>query len=199
MTTGLRERKKALTRSTIVMSAWSLFQQRGVAETSIRDIAELADVAEKTVQNYFASKDELVAAALDLAAPSESAFTAVADRPDDEPPITALRRTVAEASAELDDRQARQLRQVLRTIQDDPDLRAAYAQQEAGVRVLVTDLLRERAQRHGMDELSLATAVASCLTVLTVVGNRQPARPKAQEWRAQIDTALGRIERGWQS
>jgi len=57
---GLRERKKQRTRETIARVAQELFAQRGFHETTIRDIAEAADVSPRTVSTYFPVKEDLV-------------------------------------------------------------------------------------------------------------------------------------------
>jgi AcrR family transcriptional regulator len=48
------------TRDRIEMAAIRLFVEKGVAETSIRDIAREVDVSEGALYRHFASKDELV-------------------------------------------------------------------------------------------------------------------------------------------
>lgn len=48
------------TRDRIEMAAIRLFVEKGVAETSIRDIARAVDVSEGALYRHFASKDELV-------------------------------------------------------------------------------------------------------------------------------------------
>lgn len=61
-TTGLRERKKIRRREAIVWAAMQLFAERGYDETTIADIAEMADVAPRTVLTYFATKEEIAMA-----------------------------------------------------------------------------------------------------------------------------------------
>jgi len=58
--TGLRERKKALTRQVIVDAAARLFAERGYENVAVGDVAREADVAEQTVYNYFPTKQQLV-------------------------------------------------------------------------------------------------------------------------------------------
>ena len=58
--TGLRERKKALTRKRIADTAARLFAERGYENVAVSDVAREADVAEQTVYNYFPSKQQLV-------------------------------------------------------------------------------------------------------------------------------------------
>jgi AcrR family transcriptional regulator len=72
---GLRERKKQQTRERIVAAAFDLFQTRGYEETTLHQIAERADVAQRTVSNYFPQKvDLLVAYRLDMLAVVERAL-----------------------------------------------------------------------------------------------------------------------------
>jgi AcrR family transcriptional regulator len=57
---GLRERKKRATREAIASAAMELFEERGFDSVTVADVAAAADVSEKTVFNYFATKEELV-------------------------------------------------------------------------------------------------------------------------------------------
>ena len=60
MATGLRERKKQQTRELIAETARRLFAERGFEQVSVAEIARTADVSEKTVFNYFPTKEDLV-------------------------------------------------------------------------------------------------------------------------------------------
>jgi AcrR family transcriptional regulator len=57
---GLRDRKKAMTRQAISNVATRLFIERGFDNVSVTDVAREADVARKTVFNYFPRKEDLV-------------------------------------------------------------------------------------------------------------------------------------------
>jgi AcrR family transcriptional regulator len=57
---GLRARKKVQMRSHLVATAARLFAERGYEQVTVLDIARAAEVAEKTVYNYFPTKEGLV-------------------------------------------------------------------------------------------------------------------------------------------
>jgi AcrR family transcriptional regulator len=57
---GLRERKKRQTRASIVATALAHFSTRGYHATTVADIAAAADVSERTVFGYFATKEDIL-------------------------------------------------------------------------------------------------------------------------------------------
>src|SRR3954466_5706027 len=57
---GLRERKKRQTREAIAVAAMQLFLEHGFDEVTVAHVARAADVSEKTVFNYFPTKEDLV-------------------------------------------------------------------------------------------------------------------------------------------
>jgi AcrR family transcriptional regulator len=63
--TGRREANKRRTRERLEQAAFDLFLDRGYDQTSVTELAEAADVAERTFFRYFATKDDVVFAKLD--------------------------------------------------------------------------------------------------------------------------------------
>jgi AcrR family transcriptional regulator len=57
---GLRERKKALTRATIIETASALFHDRGFEKVTTAEIADAANVSVKTLFTYFPTKEDLL-------------------------------------------------------------------------------------------------------------------------------------------
>src|SRR5580700_2716449 len=74
---GLRERKKRLMRQQLSDTATELFVERGFDAVRVSEIAEACGVSEKTVFNYFPTKESLL---LDLPQTTAASLrTALAD------------------------------------------------------------------------------------------------------------------------
>src|SRR5580658_1271353 len=74
---GLRERKKRLRRPQLTDTATRMFMDRGFDAVRVTEIAEACGVSEKTVFNYFPTKESLL---LDLGdAVEDTLRTALAD------------------------------------------------------------------------------------------------------------------------
>ena len=90
---GLRERKKRQMHETIRAVAMDLFQARGFDTVTIADVARAADVSEKTIFNYFPTKEDLVFQADERRA---ALIAAIRDRPEGESLVAPFRRTTSE-------------------------------------------------------------------------------------------------------
>jgi AcrR family transcriptional regulator len=100
---GLRERKKQRTRELIASTALALFWERGYHTTTVADVAAAADVSERTVFGYFATKEDLLFA--DHLALAQDLAGALAER-GDVSALDTLRAFVVENVGRFD-RQAR--------------------------------------------------------------------------------------------
>jgi AcrR family transcriptional regulator len=128
---GLRERKKAQTRQLIAETAWQLFADRGFDRVTVADVARRAQVAEKTVFNYFPTKHDLLFSRLD--AFGAHLVAAIDERRPGEPVFAAFRRFLLEQRGLLaevaEDAHARdRLRTVNRVIAESPVLRSRELQ-----------------------------------------------------------------------
>jgi AcrR family transcriptional regulator len=99
--TGLRERKKQRTRELIASTALALFSKRGYHATTIADVADAAEVSERTVYGYFATKEDLLFA--DHLALEHDLAEALGERPRDVPALDALRGFVVDNLSRFDE------------------------------------------------------------------------------------------------
>jgi AcrR family transcriptional regulator len=91
---GLRERKKRITRQQISDVATTLCVSRGFEHVRVSDVAEIVGVSEKTVYNYFPTKEAMV---FDLADETvERLAAALRDRDAGESPTSAVARLIRE-------------------------------------------------------------------------------------------------------
>ncbi len=89
---GRREANKQATRAALRSAANQLFASEGFERTTVRDIAKLANVTERTFYRYFDGKEDLVADEF------QSWLSMLKDeilaRPADEPPLAAVRQAL---------------------------------------------------------------------------------------------------------
>jgi AcrR family transcriptional regulator len=98
---GLRERKKRRTRQQISDVATSLFVVRGFDRVKVSQIAEIVGVSEKTVYNYFPTKESLVFDRADEGIARVAA--ALREREPGESPTKAMLRALKDDMQDLED------------------------------------------------------------------------------------------------
>ncbi|MGW1276817.1 TetR family transcriptional regulator [Streptomyces tsukubensis] len=103
---GLRERKKQRTRDALARAALELFTTQGFEETTVDEIADAADVSQRTFFRYYASKLEVAFAVQEVV--EEHFLASLRSRPPEEAPFEAMRNaaltawdTVEEVIAEI--------------------------------------------------------------------------------------------------
>ncbi|MEU1518390.1 TetR family transcriptional regulator [Streptomyces sp. NPDC005811] len=159
-TEGLREQKKRLLRQRLSDTATEMFMERGFDAVRVAEIARVCGVSEKTVFNYFPTKESLI---LDQGEATMAALrTGLAD-PDHSPVEAALRILAAELRALTSWISA----------QDDPG-RAAAMIRRFGALTRSTPSLR--AYHRDMTD-RLVTAAAEALARRT---GRSPDDPEPQ-------------------
>lgn len=128
----LRQRRRRTTTAEISDAALTLFEQKGMAETTIHDIAVAAGVSDRTCFRYFPSKEESV---LTLHHEFSGPVSAWLDEVDlDRPPLPQLEEVYGAVLASLDgpsaDLAQHHLR-VRRLMFHEPQLRAAAVSLDA--------------------------------------------------------------------
>jgi AcrR family transcriptional regulator len=156
-TEGLRERKKRQTRQRLTDTATEMFLERGFDAVRVAEIAEACGVSEKTVFNYFPTKESLIVDHPDVT--MAALRTGLAD-PASTPVETALRILADELSA---------LTSWL-AAQDDP---AAAADQIRRFTTLVETTPALRTYQRDMTEHVIAAA-AETLAVRTGLPGDDP-------------------------
>lgn len=90
--TGLRSLKKTKTRRAIEDAALTLFEAHGYEETTVEEIAAVAEISTTTFFRYFPSKTDVVLS--DHGQQLPALHRAILERPADEPELVAIRQAV---------------------------------------------------------------------------------------------------------
>jgi AcrR family transcriptional regulator len=162
---GLRERKKRLMRQQLTDTATQMFMQHGFDAVRVSEVAEACGVSEKTVFNYFPTKESLVLDRLDrtlaslrtgLAEPGVSPLEAALQVLDDE--LAAL--TSWHASQDDQGKVASTTQRFLDLIDATPSLRAHQSDMIDQLTAVAAELIAERAGMTPDDPEPQITACA---------------------------------------
>jgi AcrR family transcriptional regulator len=206
---GLRERKKLRTRELIAGTARRLFAQHGFDSVTVAEIAREAEVAEKTVYNYFSAKEDLFYHRHETF--EAEMLAAVRGRPARETVIEAFKRFLLAPSgifAKLDAGEAREAQEQLRTvtwiITNSPALLAREEQVFARYTQSLAALLAEEtgSQPEDVEPWITANALIGIHRALiefvrrrTLAGDDDRTR-LSRDLRAQARKAFARLENG---
>ena len=184
MTDTLRERKKLATREALSAAALRLALEHGPDNVRVDDIAEAAGVSPRTYNNYFASREQAIVAAI-AAERGLRIGAALRARPADEPLADAVTAVVVEqyaAEPEPDDR-------AFALLLDAPRLRSEFLRSVATVE---QPLAAAIAARHGeLDELTTRVLAAAVSAAARVAAEHWLAG-----WRPTTDAAAALVVPG---
>jgi AcrR family transcriptional regulator len=193
---GLRERKKARTREAIVDAALELFERNGFEATTVEDIAAAADVSPRTFFRYFDAKADVVLARNNEK--GEGLDLAIAARPADEPPITAMRNAMCGQLEQMiadDDSALRELKVVMGT----PELRSRALDHFHDHQDEITGVLAQRIG-VGPDTLPARVMASVIMTAMWAVVDRWVAEGAASDrFLPMIDEAFDLLSTGFTS
>jgi AcrR family transcriptional regulator len=188
---GLRERKKAKTKTTIQQHAMRLFRERGYHATTVEQIAAAAEVSPSTFFRYFPTKEDVVLYdALD-----PLLLEAFRAQPAELSPIQALRGAMWAVFAELPAGELVVQQERDRLIRSVPELRARMLDEFAKNLQLFAEIVAERVGRQADDPAvrTLAGAVIGVgISAWYTAGDH--ATPK--DYLAVLDASLAHLEAG---
>lgn len=159
-TPGLRERKKQRTRELIAATALARFSQHGYHATTVAEIAAAADVSERTVFGYFATKEDILFA--DHLALEQDLARALEEHAGDAGALDTLRSFVVENVSRLDE-QARIRWEIVR--HDELLLSHQRMRQAAFGEVIARAIARELGEK--VDDLRPQLVTAAVIAAFT--------------------------------
>jgi AcrR family transcriptional regulator len=202
--TGLRERKKERTRQALIDAAFELFQRNGFDATTVEEIADAVEVSPRTFFRYFASKEEVALTLQDDM--KTTIIAALAERPPDEPVMTAIRRAFHTVARVLQDDEghsvleksghiAQRFACFNQLMASSPALFAASLEHGAAKQDDIVGLIAARMGADPVTDLRphLATAAATC-AVRAAVETWSRAGGGAMSVPDRMDQAFGLLE-----
>jgi AcrR family transcriptional regulator len=188
---GLRERKKARTRTAIRTEAMRLFRERGYATTTVEQIAAAADISPATFFRYYPTKEDVVLQDdLDLLLPE-----AVEAQPPSLGPIAAVRAAVRQALGSMSPAELDRLQETITLTALVPEIRARAADEFTRTIEVMAVPLARRAGRSPDDQAvrHVAGAMIGVIWAATMV---PPFTGDPAGLITRIDTALAHLEQG---
>jgi AcrR family transcriptional regulator len=201
MATGLRERKKQQTRELLAETARRLFTERGFERVSVAEIAREAEVSEKTVFNYFPTKEDLVYWRLESF--EEELLGTIRDRASGELVLDAFGRFVRQPRGMLatyDDETRERLAALSRMIACSPALLGREQQIFEGYTDSLAALIAEETGVGGVEPWVVANALMGVHRALVDFARGRivagESKGLADAVRDEADRALERMREG---
>ena len=190
---GRRERKKLETRRSLRDNALRLFAEKGFERTTIEDITEAADVAQRTFFLHFASKEDVLLA--DARARGAAFEAALSAQPPDASPLESVRGAL-HALLGGDDIDYEELMLRARLMEEAPSVLARNLEQYTAFEDLIS---RDAAARLGHDHyrdlypVLLGAATMTALRVAIAVWYRQGGEGDLAQF---VDDSLVQLQVG---
>jgi AcrR family transcriptional regulator len=193
---GLREKKRLKTRRAILSAAWVLFTRDGANATSIRAIAELAEVSDVTVYTYFETREALIDAVVDEQSNFQALTDALASRPSSEGPLEAYR-ALAMSEREYSKTDIKRTINLLRVIKADPILYSAYLNRQMFKARELVKALAPRAKLVGMADMDLHLLCRLLVAASEVAVEVLPANTSSSGWVLAENHLISLLSKGW--
>lgn len=193
---GLRERKRLKTRRAILNAAWVLFMRDGTNATSIRAIAELAEVSDVTVYTYFETREALIDAVVDEQSNFQALTDALASRPSSEGPLEAYR-ALAMSEQEYSKTDIKRTISLFRVIKADPILYSAYLTRQALKARELAKALAPRAKLVGMADMDLHLLCRLIVAASEVTVEMLPANTSPSAWVQAENHLISLLSKAW--
>jgi AcrR family transcriptional regulator len=176
---GLRERKKRQTRRLLAEVATRLFAERGFDEVKVAEIAAAAAVSEKTVFNYFPTKEDLM---LDGREEVESELLrTIRERPPGESILAAARRHTLSVAERMNALPAERRAAFRKVVANTPSVHARMRQMSQRYEDELTRLLAEETGSSDSDPTT--RTVAGVLGVLSRIAFGFSGKADAKRWK----------------
>ena len=193
---GLRERHRKRTAAELEEAALTLFCERGFDAVTIDDIAATADVSRRTFFRYYASKEDVILS--DHPKRLDELEAALARRPVDEPPLTALRHAILSLAGTMEEHREHMLRR-FRLVTTTPSLEARSLCLQRNWETAVTAMLAARMGVDPAKDLRPGVVAATTMSAMRVATANWLAGGGRDDLAAILASALDLLDGGLQA
>jgi AcrR family transcriptional regulator len=186
---GLRERKKARTRSDIRQHAFRLFREQGYDATTVDQIAEAAEVSRSTFFRYFPTKEDVV-----LQDDMDALWIeAIRAQPPELSPKSALRCAMRDLFSRITPAEVEQMRETAQLTMTVPAVRARSLDELARTVGIMAQVAGERAGRNPED-IEVRTFAGAILGIALAVWFTSAG--DLQKYMQDFEHAIALLEAG---
>lgn len=187
---GLRERKKLKARRELERVAMELFEAKGFDQTTIREIADAADMSPRTFFRYFKSKEEVIFAR--TSEDVEALKARIRSRPESEAAYVTTRHAIIEWADRLQESKA-EIAARVRLLAAAEALRRRAAQVQKDIaREVAAELGRRRSPTQAAPEALVASV---CVQVIAAAVMEWTITDVDRPLRGIVREAFDRLER----
>lgn len=188
---GVRERTRNVVRAQLAQAALKLFVEQGFEVTTVEQIAAEMGLSRRSFHRYFSSKEDVLGQW--FAEMGEEIAEALAARPSHEPPWLALRRAFDGLVQGMSARP--EARVMTRMMLNTPALHASHLHKYAHWRLLLADVLQQRAtEGDGAPARTAAVALAgAALAGLESAQEQWVAEDNKQPLADLVDEAMNAV------
>jgi AcrR family transcriptional regulator len=184
---GLRERKKREMRRLLAEIATRMFAERGFDDVKVSEIAAVANVSEKTVFNYFPTKEDLILEGRDEV--ESELLRTVRERPPGESVLASVRKHTLGVADRMNALPAERRAAFRKVVANTPSVHARMRQMSLRYEDELAGVLAEEAGTSRSDPT--ARTVASVLGVLTRLAFGFSGKANGSRWNhADVVTSI---------
>ncbi|MGH9022415.1 MAG: TetR family transcriptional regulator [Acidimicrobiia bacterium] len=193
---GLRERRRLRVVAELEETALRLFSARGFDSVTVDDIVAEAEVSRRTFFRYFSSKEDVLL--LDHSRRLTELRENLAARPDDEPPLAALRHALLAMACGFEEEERERFLRRFQMICSTPSLQARSLGHQRMWEQAVTEMMADRMKADPAVDLRPGIIAGTALAAVRVALGMWLAGGGKADLRSLVAEALDLLDGGLQ-
>ena len=191
-----RKRKKQQTHAALRKCALRLFAEKGFEQTTVQDITDAADMAQRTFFLHYASKEEVLIG--DTAEQARHFMEVLQSRPSSESPFEALRAALLHL-VEVSEMDEDELMLRARLVEEAPSLMARSLEQHAAIAEAIAEEMAQRSHTDPKRDVYPRVLASAGMTALILAASIWYRREADRPYLAIVGEVLDQFAAGMAS